>query len=169
MEDSQKLNSKVVLEIVNQAKERLQDLLETNKAFISKAFTLLSGYITLSTVFLGLAINMYAKTNQTLLVLSCLCVSVGFFISTLFVLKSIKTSKHGTLGCDPNDWLNDEYTKGDDDTFNYMMLYLAENYQKRIQQSRQTNIKKNKEINIAILLGGISPFYSILPFILTFL
>ena len=61
-------------------------------------------------------------------------------------------------------WLKDEYTKGDDETLNYMFLHLSKHYQTRIKGSIKSNDSKARFINISILMGAFSPLLLILSY-----
>ena len=149
------MNSDIIKEIYNQGKERLQDQLDTKKTLEQKAFILLTGFIALSTAFLGIGFSLLKESQE--LAIAVGAVGIGFLIASVFSVLVLRNTEYGTLGSDPDMWLKEEYKNGDKETLDYMFIYLSEFYQKRIDTSRKNNKTKIKTINISVLIGIISP------------
>jgi hypothetical protein len=70
------VNLDIAREAFDQASKRLADMLDTKKAFEQKAFTLFSGYLTLSIALFGVAATLYKDHGLSFTVVSFVIVEL---------------------------------------------------------------------------------------------
>lgn len=165
LEEIQKLptiNLLVAREAFNQASQLLSDVLDTRKNYEQKAFTLLSGYVTVSFALFGAGGALFKENNLKHLALPLLFAGVMFVIGSMFFGFALMDSRYGALGSAPDMWLNKETLSGDDPTLSFMLAYITFYYQERIDVSLKANEKKALLIRLGIILGILAPIFFIL-------
>lgn len=159
---STKINISIIKEGVGQAEKRLSDALETKKSLEQKAFTLLSGYITISIALFGIAANL---GKQHPMFYSMIIVGLCFCAGLIFLFNSLRSSDYGTLGRYPDTWLQPRTLDGDEGTLATILGYILHGYQKGIEVSDNSNKHKSTMLNRGVFLGMCAPFVFVLLYV----
>jgi len=149
-----KLNPRIVDEAFKESEKHLMEILECRKEFDSKAFTLLTGYLTAIAVFLSLKGSGILMHSATLFlgasVFSLLLGSISLFFSLLGL-------NYGFLGSDPESWLRKSVVDSSDDAeLTRMKAYLTFDRQKHIENGGKNNRHKLLFLEAGIVFGIIA-------------
>lgn len=152
------INDKIVREAFAQAQKRLEDTLETKKAFEQKATTLLGAYVTISLALSGAGVAIFNNPTivqhrwpiwlaSALLVLGAFC-----FVGALW------DARYGALGSDPEMWLRDGTINATEDTaLPSMLAFITYHHKKRISEGVRSNEIKARLIRAGVVLGALAP------------
>lgn len=153
-----KINPSVAREAYEQVSARLNDLLDTKKTFEQKAFTLLSGYLTVSLALFGVAGALYR--DEELAALMCpFAVAGGLLVlGAICFVVALKETQYGALASAPDMWLNSGTIDGDDSTVPLMLAYITYFHDNRISVSTRSNARKANWISCGIYIGIAAPF-----------
>jgi hypothetical protein len=152
--EKSQVNLEVAREAFDQASKRLADMLDTKKAFEQKAFTLFSGYLTLSIALFGVAATLYKDHGLSSTVISFMLVELTLIAGAVCFVFTPMDERYGAIASDPNMWLNKGTIDGDDTVLPRMLAYITYYHQGRIDVSIESNNAKATHIRRGILLGG---------------
>ena len=140
---------------LRQAEQRLGDSLIKKENLDKKAFILLFMFLFSSTALFCLPkiLNIQEPVIFWSSILSGLC----FLIGVILLFLSLKALDYGTMGRYPDTWLQEGILNGDDDMKAYVLANVLYDYQKSIEISDQSNSKKIKLVDTAIILGISAP------------
>jgi hypothetical protein len=158
--EKSQVNLEVAREAFDQASKRLADMLDTKKAFEQKAFTLFSGYLTLSIALFGVAAAIYKDHGLSSTVISFMLVELTLIAGAVCFVFALMDEKYGAIASDPNMWLNKGTIDGDDTVLPRMLAYITYYHQERIDISIESNNAKATHIRRGILLGVATPIIS---------
>ena len=152
------INPLVAREAYDQASRRLEDILDTKKAYEQKAFTLFSGYLTVTLALLGVAGAVFKDAHHlTHLVVSLWLTGGVFGIGAVFLMLALLDKGYGAAGSDPQMWLTKDTIDGPDERLSLMLAYVAYHHQERIDTSIKANEAKAFLIRCAIVAGVAAP------------
>lgn len=151
------VNIDVAREAFDQASKRLADVLDNKRAFEQKAFTLFSGYLTVSIALLGFSGSIYKDHGVTSLVLALLLAASPLLAGTICFVLALMDKHYGALASDPNMWLNKGTIDGDVTVLPRMLAYITFYHQERIDVSVESNDGKAAHIRKGIFLGIAAP------------
>jgi len=154
------VNLDIAREAFDQASKRLADMLDTKKAFEQKAFTLFSGYLTLSIALFGVAATLYKDHGLSFTVVSFVIVELTLIAGAVCFVFALMDEKYGAVASDPNMWLNKGTIDGDETVLPRMLVYVTYYHQERIDISIESNNAKATHIRRGILLGVATPIIS---------
>ena len=117
-------NLDIAREAFDQASKRLADMLDTKKAFEQKAFTLFSGYLTLSIALFGVAATLYKDHGLSFTVVSVVIVELTLIAGAVCFVFALMDEKYGAVASDPNMWLNKGTIDGDETVLPRMLAYV---------------------------------------------
>lgn len=140
---------------LRQAEQRLNDSLTKKENIDKKSFTLLSIFLTFSTVLFTVAKLLISQ--QTTIFWSAIFAGVLFLAGTLLLFWSLRAMDYGTIGRYPDTWLQEGILDGDDDMRSYVLANILFDYQKSIAVSDESNNKKIRIVDVGIILGIIAP------------
>lgn len=152
------INPLVAREAYDQASRRLEDILDTKKAFEQKAFTLFSGYLTVTIAVVGIGGAVFKDHGVTHLVVSLWLSGLLFGIGALFLMLALLDKGYGTMASDPSMWLTKDTIDGPDSRLPLMLAYVTYYHQERIDRSITANDTKARWIRWAIIMGFVAPF-----------
>jgi hypothetical protein len=160
------INLDVAREAYDQATKRLADALDTKKAYEQKAFSLFSGYLTVSLALIGVGGAVY-KDHGPRFEIAELAICGAFFVAgaICFVL-ALMDDVYGAPASSPDMWLNPGTIDGDATVLPRMLAYVTYYHQERIDTSTAANAKKAVRIRIGILLGVAAPIVLVVVFFL---
>jgi len=161
-----KINEGVAREAYNQAAKRLEDTIDTKKSYEQKAFTLFTGYVTVSLALFGAGGVFYKDHGLDHLVFPFWLAGAFFVIGTVFFVIALIDRSYGALASEPSMWLVDGTINGGDDVLPLMLAYITYHHQNRIKVSVKSNAKKAWRIRVGIILGTLAPFVLLLAFFL---
>lgn len=144
------INLEVAREVCIQATRRLEDLLSIAATFERRAFTLISAYLPTATALFGF--SMASKSDW--LRAGALFVAGALLVGGIWKFAmAVKDDRYGTLGSNPNLWIERGYIDGGEIALRHMLAHIARDYQNRIDVSRAANDRKARNISIGIYLG----------------
>ena len=108
------VNASVAREAFDQASKRLADTLDTKKNYEQKAFTLFSGYLTVSLALFGVGGAIFKEQGLNLLVVPFWVSGALFVIGTIFFVSALVDKEYGAIASEPSMWLNRGTIDGDD-------------------------------------------------------
>jgi hypothetical protein len=149
------LNGRAIKFYLDEAEKRLQDILNTKRELEQKAYVLFAGYITAAFALFGLA--------ERLEDISYWLIGSAFFFcfGVVMLFFVINTSKYGTVGRNPYDWLEDPvYLTVKSNHLAHIYAYVLHDYIADIEISKQSNAYKVFYLRVAVLLG----LFSLAPF-----
>jgi len=141
------------------AKLRLTDALDLSKSLEQKAFTVLGVYITITIAIFGILTRSSFHLGISLFVSGSI-----FYYGIIRALLSLKSSNYGCVGSSPDVWVREGVINGDDNSIALNLTYIARDYLNPIEESDQSNQKKAKNLNHAIISGSIAPLFFILVY-----
>ncbi len=161
-----KINPVIAREAYEQASKRLEDTLDTKKAYEQKAFTLFSGYVTVSLALFGVGGAIFKDQGLTQLVTPFWISGLLYITGAICFVTALVDTQYGALASHPNMWLNKGILDGDDSILPLMMSYITFYHQERIDTSVASNERKAIRIRIGIGLGVAGPILLFLWFTL---
>ncbi|MDP1673025.1 MAG: hypothetical protein Q8L65_07895, partial [Burkholderiales bacterium] len=147
----------VAKEAHDQALRCLTDLLDVKKEFEKKAFFLFNAYVALALAGFGVGGTLLKEKVAGLQAYPFIFTGLIFVIGAGFFAKALLDDKYGTVGSNPEMWLNKGTIDGEDSVIPLMLAYITFHYKNRIEQSIFANNRKAKSIRIGILLGLATP------------
>ena len=159
-------NLPLLKEALRQTELRVNYTIETKKRLDTKAFTLLSIFLSFATIFTTLITSAFFVENyiSTKLATPFLFSSITFIIGSAYLLKALRSFESATIGRYPDTWLYDknkiagEYTAiQQSDNEGYILAHILFDYQDRIKGGDSSNDKRVILIDKAIICGIISP------------
>jgi len=152
-----KINPLVAKEAYDQASKRLEDVLDTKKAFEQKAFILFNAYVTFALAVFGAGGMLLRAIDATLPAWPFLLSGLAFVVgATLFVLALLDQG-YGSLASDPEMWLNKGTIDGEDSVLPLMLAYITYYHTDRIRKSIEANNRKARLIRYGIYAGVAAP------------
>lgn len=151
------LNECAIKYYLEAAEKRMADILNTKKELEQKAFVLFAGYIAAAFALFGLA--------ERIVDLSYWFIGSAFFfcIGVVMLFLVINTRKYGTVGRNPEDWLDSSvYLTVKRKYMAHIYAYMLHDYIDDIEISKRSNEIKVFYLNIAVALG----LLSLTPFII---
>lgn len=148
-----RINSSVAREAYVHADKRLTDVLETKKTFEQKAFFLFNAYMAVSLAVFGVVGVLHrsgAKDSNMYALLLC---GVLLVVGAVLFLIALLDSDYGTVGSDPDLWLNKGTIDGEDSVLPLMLAYITHHHKNRIQKSIASNNKKASLIRHGLFAG----------------
>jgi len=153
-----KISLPICREAYEQAAIRLADILDTKKGFEQKAYTLFTGYITLTLALVGAAGAVYTSSSLKVLAVAFGLSGAAFAIGAICFVISLLANKYGAAGSDPAMWLVKGPIGGGDSELARMLAYITFHHQNRINRSIEANESKARWIKAGIILGAAAPF-----------
>lgn len=163
------INPAIAREAYDQACKRLADVLDTKKAFEQKAFTLFTGYVTVSLALIGVGGALLAHDGISHFVIPFWMSGALFVLGAICFVLALMDSEYGSLASSPDMWLNKGTIDGDDTVLATMLAYITFYHFDRIAKSVSGNNRKARLIRIGILLGTAAPFVLMLAFLFPYL
>ncbi len=152
-----KINPLVSREAYEQASKRLEDALDTKKAFEQKAFILFNAYIALSLALFGFGGAIFRSDTATLHAWPFLVAGSMLLVGAALFVWALLDKGYGSLASDPDMWLNKDTIDGDDSVVPLMLAYITFYHKSRIAQSMKANNRKALFIRCGIFLGLAAP------------
>jgi hypothetical protein len=160
------INPIVVKEAHEQATKRLGDALDTKKTYEQKAFTLFSGYVTVSLALFGVGGAIFKEQGINHLVMPFWAAGVMFILGAILFVVSLRDKTYGAIASDPSMWLNKGTIDGGDNVLSVMLAYITYYHQERIDISVKNNLIKAYLIRYGIYLGVAAPFVLLAMFLI---
>lgn len=167
-------NLPMLKDALRQTELRVNYTIDTKKRLDTKAFALLSIFLSFATIFVALInspffVATYEITNSSKLLSAKLIVpfllsSITFIIGAIYLLKALRSHNSATIGRYPETWLYDknkiagEYTPTQQaDNEGYIITHILFDYQDRIAAGDSSNDIRVALIDKAITWGIMSP------------
>jgi hypothetical protein len=159
LEDIQQatVNPLIAREAYDHAAQRLADTLDTKKTFEQKAFTLFSGYLTVTLALFGAGAAIYGDSELKYLFVPLWTAGTFLLIGTFCFLWALKDKAYGAIASHPDMWLNAGTIDGPDEVLPKMLPYITYYHRERIDTSVTMNENKAQWISRGIYLGIVTP------------
>lgn len=156
-----------VKEALRQVEMLAQDNEDTRKSYDKKAMTLLGIYISFSTILVSL--SQLSEILNWPMIFGLLGSGFVFIVGAICLLLSLKGRSYGTIGRMPSTWLYDKCIFEDESGRNHAIILarILHDYQKKLDGSFQSNLKKGRWITRAVWSGVIAPIVLIVGAIWT--
>jgi hypothetical protein len=154
---SAKINPAVAREAYDQASTRLADILDTRKSYEQKAFTLFSGYLTISLSLFAAGVALLNQSQPLHFVVTVWTGGVVFLVGAFLLVQALLDSRYGAMGSDPEVWIAPGVIDGGDDALPLILAYLTHMYQDRIDRSANANEGKAGWIRAGVFVGMAAP------------
>jgi hypothetical protein len=137
--------------------------LDTKKSF-EKAFTLFSGYLTVSLALFGIAVALFKDQTKQHLALPFLIAGILFVLGAICFVLALKGREYGALASAPDMWLNGGTIDGADSVVPLMLAYITFYHHERIEKSETANRHKANLVSCGIYIGIAAPFIMLAAF-----
>ena len=151
------INPQIAREAYSQASMRLGDILETKKSYEQKAFTLFSGYLTVTLALFGVGGTIFSHDGPNQTVLAFAVAGIIFAIGAMCLVVALLDADYGAVASDPDMWLRKDTIDGPDSRLGLMLAYITFYHQERIDMSVESNLNKARWIRRAIFCGIAAP------------
>jgi hypothetical protein len=160
-----KIKYEVIKEALEQSKERLGSALQIMRDINQKTLTFFNAYLT---ILIGLiSAGFIVKNSYPHLFNFLLTLSPFLFCSLIFFLFSLRNMNYGTLGSEPEDWLEKDLIEGDKDKLSTKLGEITLEYQEAINTSFENNDKKFTLQEAGVSVGVVGIVASTLIFFLS--
>jgi len=159
-------NLTMLKEALRQTELRVNYTIDTKKRLDTKAFTLLSIFLSFATIFTTLITSAFFVENyiSTKSATPFLFSSITFIIGSAYLLKALRSCDSATIGRYPDTWLYDKNkiagehtTIQQSDNEGYILTHILFDYQNRIEVGDSSNDTRVILIDKAIICGILSP------------
>jgi len=151
------INPDVAREAFDQASKRLADILDTRKSSDQKAFTLFSGYLTISLGLFAAGVALLNDKQARHVVVTVWAAGSVFLAAAFLLVMALLDAEYGAMGSDPKMWLTPGVIDGGEAAIPAMLAYLGFQYQERIDRSAQANERKALWTRVGVFLGMLAP------------
>lgn len=166
--ESNGLNLPLVKEAVRQTELKIQDEHARKERIDSRAYTLLTVWLSLIGVIFAAITSGYISYPWLLVITAVMLV-----ISAMYLFQALKPRSYASMGIFPHDWLNEGYLKNNEtdasDTKDHnehilalILVRLLHAKESGLQASDNSNNKRLELLNRALLIGQ----YSFVPVVL---
>ena len=146
------INIEVAREALTQVAQRLQDTHAVSGGHDQKAFALLAGFVAVSLGVFG-AVAGLLMAGEAELSMPFLVAGFAYVVGAACCMAALWDRPYGTLGSDPEMWLNTGTIDGDATALGRMLAYVTYYHKARIDRSVQSNRTKAKLLRFASILG----------------
>jgi hypothetical protein len=161
------ISPKIIKKAFSQAEKMLADVLKTKDGINQKLFVLFSGYTPILISIITASFIIAQNNIKSQLLFFMIPLSLFLMISVLFFVASFRGAYHGALGSSPEFWLQEDTVSGNEETLAIVTAYLVHDYQRRIELSIESNIKKVVLQHAGIYLSVIGIVFSFITFLLS--
>ena len=161
-----KINYEIIREALEQSEKRLKDYLQTMKDINQKTFIYFNAYLT---IIIGLISAGYIIKDKNIYpqLLDFIFIFSPFILCSLILfILALHSFNYGSVGSDPEMWLEKDIIEGDKDRLSKMLGEITFYHENRIAESLKSNGKKLKfqEAGIYLSILGIIASIIIFPF-----